>query len=67
MGCSRRGLETFAFDPSGKSFGAVVIRPRGAVDGERIHSTYSVDVVPASGQTQHGVDYGTFTGSRLEP
>jgi hypothetical protein len=60
-------FESFAFDPSGKSFGAVVIRPRGAVDGEGIHGTYTVDVVPASGPTQHGVDHGTFTGSRLEP
>ena len=60
-------FESFAFDPSGKSFGAAVIRPRGTVDGERVHGTYSVDLVPASGPTQHGVDHGTFTGSRLEP
>jgi hypothetical protein len=63
----RAVFDSFAFDPSGKAIGSAVIHPRGTVDGDHIHGTFSVDFVPASGPTQHGVDHGTFSGSRLEP
>jgi hypothetical protein len=63
----RAVFETFSFGPKGMFVGAAIIRPRGTVDGDRVHGTYTVDFRPASGPTQHGVDHGTFRGSRLEP
>jgi hypothetical protein len=63
----RAVFETFSFDPSGTFVGTAIIRPRGTVEGDRTHGTYTVDFRPASGPTQHGVDHGTFRGSRLEP
>jgi hypothetical protein len=60
-------FETFSFDAKGKFVGTAIIRPRGSVDGDHIHGTYSVAFRPASGPTQHGVDHGSFTGSRLQP
>jgi hypothetical protein len=63
----RAVFETFSFGPKGMFVGTAIIRPKGSVDGDRIHGTYTVDFRPASGPTQHGVDHGTFSGSRIEP
>lgn len=63
----RAVFETFSFDPSGTFVGTAIIRPKGTVEGDRTHGTYTVDFRPASGPTQHGVDHGTFRGARLEP
>jgi hypothetical protein len=60
-------FETFAFDPTGKFVATAIIRPKGVVDGDHIHGTFTVSIRPASGPTQHNVDHGTFKGSRLEP
>lgn len=60
-------FETFSFDAKGMFVGTAIIRPKGIVDGEHIHGTYTVAFRPSSGPTQHGVDHGTFTGSRLQP
>jgi hypothetical protein len=66
-GAFRAVFDTFAFDPTGLFIGTAIIRPKGSVDGDRIHGTYTVDFRPASGSTQHGVDHGAFSGSRIEP
>ena len=63
----RAVFQSFTFDPSGTFVGTAIIRPKGTVDGDRTHGTFTVDFRPASGPTQHGIDHGTFTGSRLEP
>lgn len=60
-------FDTFAFDSNGLFIGTAVIHPKGTVDGDRIHGTFSVDFRPASGPVQHGIDHGSFTGSRLRP
>jgi hypothetical protein len=62
----RAVFETFSFDPKGVFVGTAIIRPKGTVDGDRSHGTYTVDFRPASGPTQHDVDHGTFRGSRLK-
>jgi hypothetical protein len=62
----RAVFETFSFSPSGTFAGTAIIRPRGRVDGDHTHGTYTVDFRPPSGPTQHGVDHGTFSGSRLK-
>jgi hypothetical protein len=63
----RAVFETFSFGPKGRFVGTAIIRPKGTVEGDRVHGTYTVDFRPASGPTQQGVDHGTFRGSRLEP
>jgi hypothetical protein len=63
----RAVFDTFAFGPKGMFIGTAIIRPKGSVDGDRIHGTYTVDFRPASGPTQRDVDHGTFSGSRIEP
>jgi hypothetical protein len=63
----RAVFDTFSFDQTGAFVGTAIIRPKGTVDGDRIHGTYTVDFNSASGPSQTGVDHGTFTGSRLEP
>jgi hypothetical protein len=60
-------FESYSFDAKGMFVGTAIIRPKGIVDGEHIHGTFSVAFRPASGPTQHGVEHGTFTGSRLQP
>jgi hypothetical protein len=62
----RAVFETFSFDKRGMFAGTIIIRPTGTVDGDHVHGTYTVDLRPASGPTQHDVDHGTFTGSRLK-
>jgi hypothetical protein len=62
----RAVFDTFAFDPTGAFTGTAIIHPKGSVDGDDLHGTYTVDFRPASGPTQHDVDHGTFTGARLE-
>lgn len=65
----RAVFDSFSFDQRGKFDGTAIIRPQGSVDGDgdHVHGTYTVAFKPPSGPTQHGVDHGTFTGSRLEP
>jgi hypothetical protein len=64
-------FESFGFDSGpGKAptfIGTAIIRPKGTVDGNKIHGTYEVDFQPTSFPLQRNVDHGTFTGSRLEP
>jgi hypothetical protein len=60
-------FDSFAFNPSGKFAGTAIIHPRGSVDGDDIHGTFTVDFKPKSGPVQHGIDHGTFRGSRLRP
>jgi|HubBroStandDraft_6_1064221.scaffolds.fasta_scaffold00298_30 hypothetical protein len=62
----RAVFQSFTFDPTGKFVGTAIIRPKGTVDGDRTHGTFTVDFRPASGPTQYGIDHGTFIGSRLE-
>jgi hypothetical protein len=63
----RAVFDTFAFDPTGLFVGTAIIHPKGSVDGDHIRGTYTVDFRPASGPAQHGVDHGTFIGSRIDP
>jgi hypothetical protein len=64
----RAVFDSFAFDQTTGAFvGTAIIHPRGTVDGDHIHGTFTVDFQPASGPLQKGIDHGTFTGSRLEP
>jgi hypothetical protein len=56
----RAVFDSFSFDPSGTFVGTAIIDPRGTVDGDRIHGTYTVDFKSASGPSQKGVDHGTF-------
>jgi hypothetical protein len=63
----RAVFESFTFDPTGAFVGTAIIHPKGSVDGDDVHGTFTVDFRPASGPTQHDVDHGTFTGSRMAP
>jgi hypothetical protein len=63
----RAVFDSFTFDQTGAFVGTAIIHPKGSVDGDDVHGTFTVDFRPASGPTQHNVDHGTFSGSRLKP
>jgi hypothetical protein len=63
----RAVFDAFSFDTSGTFVGTAIIRVKGTVDGDDVHGTFAVTFRSASGPTQHNVDHGTFSGSRLEP
>jgi hypothetical protein len=63
-------FETLILEPAPHSaptfIGTLIVRPKGTVNGDKIHGTYTADFQPAGGPLQPS-DHGTFTGSRLEP